>query len=60
MMETNRVKQKRLLRRVSARTLHGATLVNTIPADSTVLRCFAIMSRLGVSGLGGAPPGARG
>ena len=30
--------------------------VNTIPADATLLRCFAIMARLGVSGLGVTEP----
>ena len=30
----------------------GSTVVDTIPADSTVLRAFAMMSKLGVSGLG--------
>ena len=39
-------------------TLHEATCVNTISADSTLLRCFAIMSRLGVSGLGVTEPRA--
>ena len=40
----------------SASNLRGANMVNTIPADSTLMRCFAIMSRLGVSGLGVTEP----
>ena len=39
-------------------TLRVATVVNTIPADSTLMRCFAIMARLGVSGLGVTEPRA--
>ena len=34
----------------------GSTVVDTIPADSTVLRAFAMMSKLGVSGLGVTEP----
>ena len=34
----------------------GCTVVDTIPADSTVLRAFAMMSKLGVSGLGVTEP----
>lgn len=34
----------------------GSTLVNTIASESTLLRCFAIMKKLGVSGLGVTEP----